>query len=218
MSSEPDSVVEGLPGPLPQGERLLWQGAPDWRHLAKNAFHVRLVALYFAILLGWYVISSIQAGTVAGALAAGTLRLGGLALVPVALVVGYSWLVSRSTRYTITSRRVVIRCGVAMPITINIPFRKVDSADLKLGTDGRGDICLTLSRSEHLAYVVLWPHARPWRLARTEPMLRQIPEAERVAQVLGRALAGGASLAVGQTAPDPRRNAATRNGPAAVTA
>jgi hypothetical protein len=39
-----------------------------------------------------------------------------------------------------------------------------------------------------MAYSNLWPHVRPWRLANPEPMLRSIPEAERVAQILSNAL------------------------------
>ena len=30
--------VRGLPAELPRGERLIWQGAPDWRLLAIQAF------------------------------------------------------------------------------------------------------------------------------------------------------------------------------------
>ena len=41
----------GLPEPLPRGERLLWQGAPDWRVLAVAAFHIRKLAIYFAAML-----------------------------------------------------------------------------------------------------------------------------------------------------------------------
>ena len=32
----------GLPEPLPRGERLLWQGAPDWRVMAREAMHLRI--------------------------------------------------------------------------------------------------------------------------------------------------------------------------------
>ena len=43
--------VRGLPAMLPPGERLLWQGNPAWRSLAIRAYHVRKVALYFAVLV-----------------------------------------------------------------------------------------------------------------------------------------------------------------------
>ncbi|MEX0309059.1 MAG: hypothetical protein AB3N17_02320 [Tateyamaria sp.] len=31
---------------------------------------------------------------------------------------------------------------------------------------------------------MLWPHARPWRFGSTQPALRCIPDAERVARIL----------------------------------
>ena len=44
-------AAPGLPSALPKGERVVWQGAPDWKRLAIHAFHVRKVALYFALML-----------------------------------------------------------------------------------------------------------------------------------------------------------------------
>ena len=44
-------AAPGLPEPLPAGERILWQGAPDWRALAVHVFHVRKLAAYFAGIL-----------------------------------------------------------------------------------------------------------------------------------------------------------------------
>jgi hypothetical protein len=40
-----------------------------------------------------------------------------------------------------------------------------------------------------MSYFVLWPHAKPWRMGHVEPMLRCIPNAQAVGQILGRALA-----------------------------
>jgi hypothetical protein len=52
----------GLPEKLPEGENLLWQGSPDWRALARSAFHVRKVALYFALLLAWTMATDMMDG------------------------------------------------------------------------------------------------------------------------------------------------------------
>ena len=41
----------GLPEKLPEGERILWQGAPDWQVIARRVFHVNKVAIYFALML-----------------------------------------------------------------------------------------------------------------------------------------------------------------------
>lgn len=35
----------------PDGERILWQGRPQWTSVARRVMHVDLVALYFVTLL-----------------------------------------------------------------------------------------------------------------------------------------------------------------------
>ena len=52
MTEYENEPIPGLPGRLPPGERILWQGSPEWRALARTAFHTRLVAGYFAALVG----------------------------------------------------------------------------------------------------------------------------------------------------------------------
>ena len=109
-------------------------------------------------------------------------------LVGLGLLALLAWLCSRTTVYTITNRRVVLRIGVALPTAINIPFKAIGGAKLGLHSNGVGDIPLALVGEERMAYSNLWPHVRPWRLAKPEPMLRSIPDAQRVAQVLSTAL------------------------------
>jgi hypothetical protein len=113
-----------------------------------------------------------------------------------------AWGVARTTVYTITNRRVVMRIGIALPVTFNLPYKQIDGAALRPYEDGTGDIPLQLREGTRLAYLVLWPHARPWRFTRPEPMLRCVPNAAATAQLLSEALA--ASLAAspsGTTAP-----------------
>ena len=184
--------VRGLPAALPKGETLLWQGAPRWRPFARRAFHLRKLAIYFAVLLAWYIASVATGAEDAWDALLGTLRVAGLAAGALGLVALFSWLIERSTVYTITSRRLVMRFGVAFPMTLNLPFRLIQSAGLREYADGTGDIPLALLPEGRVSYPILWPHVRPWRMARTEPMLRAIPDAARVAQVLGRALAASA--------------------------
>jgi hypothetical protein len=99
-----------------------------------------------------------------------------------------AWLINRSTVYTITNRRVVMRFGVALPMTVNIPFAIVESAALKTRRDGTGDIPLTLTPAQRIAYLHLWPHVRPWQFTRPQPMLRAVPDAARVGAILGDAM------------------------------
>lgn len=181
--------MTGLPGRLPAGERVLWQGRPDWRSMTRRVFHLRGLAIYFGLLLCYTAARSVQAGTPVGDLALGTAKFAGLAAVPVALLALYAWGTGRATTYTITNRRVAIRLGMALPMTVNLPFARIDGAAFHHASDGTGDIVLQLAKGERLAYLLLWPHARPWRMARAEPMLRAVHRADEVAQLLARALA-----------------------------
>jgi hypothetical protein len=181
--------VRGLPGYLPAGETLLWQGAPDLRSTALRVFHIRKIAIYFALLAAWRLGQALAEGETLPRAAYGTLPLLGLGTAALAILSVLVWLVCRTTVYSITSRRVVMRIGVALPIHFNLPFMVIDKAALKLYGDATGNISLKLTDENRLAYLVLWPHARPWRLARSEPMLRFVPEAAKVAQILGQAVA-----------------------------
>lgn len=188
--------VPGLPALPPEGETILWQGGPDWRGLAWRAFHLREVTCYFGALVAAQPVLALVQGT---PLAATLLPMTWLSLagsVAAGLLAGLAYLAARGTVYTITSRRLVLRFGIALPMTINLPFALVAQAGLKLRRGGSGDIPVALVPGERISYIVLWPHARPWRLARPEPMLRELPEAERAAGILARALAAHAGSAV----------------------
>ena len=185
-----------MPGPLPQGERVLWQGSPDWKVLTRRVFHVRGVAAYFGVLVAYAAANSFWQGTPLADVALSTAKFAGLALVPLALLTLYAWGTARATTYTVTNRRVAIQMGIAMPMTLNLPFARIDGAGFRPAKDGTGDITLRTASGDRVAYLVLWPHARPWHVARTEPMLRAIPQAERVAQLLSRALAASADAPV----------------------
>jgi hypothetical protein len=181
--------VLGLPERLPKGETMLWQGAPEWKAFARHALHVRKFAVYFALLTVWNGVSTLLAGHAVAAAAISASWGLGLGAGACLLLTLFAWLVGRSTVYTITSKRVVMRYGIALPMTVNYPFALVDGAGLRLHADGSGDIPLAMRKGSRLSYVIMWPHARPWRIGKPEPMLRGVPAAEHVARVLGRALA-----------------------------
>jgi hypothetical protein len=193
MNEHDYEPVPGLPAPLPAGETILWQGSPRWETLAYRAMRIRQISAYFALLAIWSVVAGLSAGTLATQMVLSTLRLGALAALAIGLLVLFAWLVARTTLYTITTRRVVMRFGIALPMTLQIPFGKIDAAGLHEWSDGSGDIALSLQAGQRIAYLVLWPHARPWKITRPAPSLRAVPDAASVALVLGRALAMSAS-------------------------
>ena len=67
-------LPRGLPERLPDGERLLWQGAPDWRALARQAFHVRGLAIYFGAIVAYCVGSGVLGGKPLAAVALSAVR------------------------------------------------------------------------------------------------------------------------------------------------
>jgi len=185
---------QGLPGKLPEGEHLLWQGVPDWRTVAQRVFHVRGLALYFGAIAAWSLASGLMGGAPVLEVAVDTGKVVGAGMVPILFLTLYSWGVGRSTVYSITNKRVVLQMGLVVPMTINVPFSKIESASMRDGKAGNGDICLALRKGDRLAWFMLWPHARPWRMAVAEPSLRAIPDVAHVGQVLGRALAASAEM------------------------
>lgn len=193
MNEHDYEPVRGLPGRLPPGETMLWQGAPRTWSLARYGFHLGALAAYFGVLLLWCGARLVGSGTGIAGLLAWMAELGGLALAALGLIALFSWLTARTTVYSITDRRLVLRFGIAFPMTLNVPFAVVDAADARRFADGSGDLVLALSAPTGMGWFVLWPHVRPWRLAKAQPMLRAVPEVERVAQLLGRALAQAAA-------------------------
>ena len=130
----------------------------------------------------------------------------------------FAVLVARTTVYTLTNRRIVLRIGVALSKCINLPLTLIGSADLRTGTATCGDIALTLAGRHRLGYAMLWPHARPWRLGRPQPMLRALADAPALAQSLARACAAAAPADVAvRTAPAPSAPASgPLSGPAPI--
>jgi hypothetical protein len=183
----------GLPASLPEGERLLWQGSPRWQSLAVRAYQVRKVAVYFCVLVLWRVVTGVgNAHSVATVTLSAVfiLLLGSIAF---GVLCTLAYLNARSTVYSITSRRILLRHGVAVSLTMNIPLQFVETAALRAFADGTGDIALTLPQSERIGFLITWPHLRPGRITRPQPSLRALLDAQKAADILSAALAADAA-------------------------
>lgn len=180
--------VRGLPERLPPGEEILWQGAPAWRALARRAFHADKVALYFALLLVWQAAVVFGQGRPAAELASAAMWYVPMGAVAAGILAVFAWLNARMTIYTITNRRVVVKFGVALPMTVNLPFTLVRDVKLKRYRDGTGDLALELGGEERLFYLHLWPHVRRWHISKPQPMLRVVPDAAEAGEQLVAAL------------------------------
>ena len=178
--------VKGLPELPPEGERILWQGQPSWWALARDALSLFWVAGYFVVLAVWRFATIVDQAGVGTAFAASSPFLI-LGLIVCALLMIVAIIQARATVYTITNRRVAMRIGAALTVTLNLPFTQIASADLALRRNGTGTIALSLMGKMRLSYLVCWPHVRPWVMRRTQPALRCVPEAEKVARLLSEA-------------------------------
>jgi hypothetical protein len=184
-----DEPVRGLPARLPKGEALLWQGEPNWKILALRTFHARKIAIYFGVLLAWDVFSTLYDGQTLADQGEALLQLAGLGSAALGIICLFCYAVSRTTVYTVTSKRVVIRAGIALPKTINLPFARIASAGVKVNPDGSGNVMLTPLAEDKIAYLLLWPHVQAFNLSHAQPTLRAVNDAAAVAQLLGDALA-----------------------------
>jgi hypothetical protein len=189
--------IRGLPADLPRGEQLLWQGAPTFKSLAIHTYYVRLVALYFGALVLWRIGVGIGAGNSVGAVALSCVWLAGLGSVAAGVLTLLAYLSSRTTVYSITSARVILRHGIAVPVTVNIPFTLLEAANLAVRKNGNGDIAFKLRKDQRLGYLVTWPHLRPGYITHPQPSFRSLPEAQAAASLLGEAVArfaGGSAV------------------------
>lgn len=194
--------VRGLPGELPKGETILWQGAPQPYALLRDALMLRPIVVYFAVLVVWRVGASLTTMGMIPALAT-ALPLVALGLAAVAILYAVAWVQAKATVYTITTHRVAMRIGAALTITLNLPYRWIGNVNMDLRKDGTGTIALQTSGDSKVSYLVAWPHVRPWRVAETEPALRCIPEAARVGRLLAEAAETRLSQPVISRAPRP---------------
>jgi hypothetical protein len=175
MSEYDNEPVRGLPEELPEGEHIIWQGGPDWKSMALSALHIRLTIIYFAVI----VAIALFKGDVLTAAA-----VTGLGAIAISLFTLFAWGVERTTVYTLTNKRIVLRIGVALNKCINIPLGQIESANLKSLKRSHGNIVFDLKGMPRLGYIMLWPHVRSLRVIRPRPMLRAVPEANRVAALL----------------------------------
>ena len=186
MTEHDYEPIPGLPGLLPKDERILWQGAPDWRVLARTAFHTRLVKGYFALLGAWVLAAAIARGLHGLGDLSGVALTAMFGILAIGLLNLLAWGAAKTTLYTLTNRRIVLRIGVAFSKCINLPLSRVGTLGLATYADGSGDVPIALTGDRKLGYLALWPHARPWHVSTPQPMLRAVPDAAEVAALLGR--------------------------------
>ncbi|SLN32381.1 photosynthetic complex putative assembly protein PuhB [Pseudooctadecabacter jejudonensis] len=178
--------VRGLPEALPEGEHILWQGSPSVLRLARDAMKLNWVIAYFVLLTVWRVGVSSTFVPMDQALAHGVpfVVIGALCCL---LILGLATMQARSAVYTLTNKRVAMRIGAALTMTLNLPYTQIGNAGLDLKRSGHGTLAFELIGDVRFSYLMTWPHARPWVFAKTQPAFRSIAEAEKVADIFAAA-------------------------------
>lgn len=177
----------GLPERLPADEFIVWQGSPDVGALASSAFHFKKLVLYFSVLIGACAWPALEAGSGAMGVLQAIKWITPLTMIGLASLWMLAYLTARTTVYTLTNKRVVMRLGIVFTVTFNLPLKQIASADVRLLQSDYGDITLALKGSDRIAWVHLWPSVRPWRISKPEPTLRAIPQVQEVSAKLTQA-------------------------------
>ncbi len=173
--------IPGLPEELPDGEYVVWQGAPEWQALARRVFHTRSLFIYFAALIVIHLVFQLMNQEPWQEVLLSVSWNITLSAIALGLLAGAAKLYARSTLYTFTNRRLVVRSGVALPMMVNIPWENVKSAGLRVCGDDTGDILICPKNDRQFYYALLWPYVRPWRFTYVQPLLRGIADPQAVA-------------------------------------
>ncbi len=178
--------INGLPELPPRGEVILWQGRPNWFRLTVESLNLWWVVAYFAVLTVWRFITVIDILSFERAIIM-TLPIVIMTLIVFLLLMLVGFIQARATVYTITNRRVAMRIGAALTVTLNIPYTQIENAAVSVGKADCGNIALETKGASKFSYLVLWPHIRSWKISKPEPTLRAILDVQSVAQILAKA-------------------------------
>ncbi|MBL6696935.1 MAG: PH domain-containing protein [Luminiphilus sp.] len=181
MTEYEDEPVEGLPERLPDGETMVWQGRPTVAAMAKRVFYIPHLALYFGLLIAGHTVYRLMEGVSAAQVMGTFVWQAGLAVFVLVLLAWLARAYARSILYTLTSERLVIRSGVALPMMANIPIEQIIAADMRVYRDGTGDILLKPVADRKLYWVLLWPNVSAWYSRPVRPLLRGLPDLQRAA-------------------------------------
>ena len=175
--------IRGLPERPPEGEVILWQGQPNWLRLTVDSLNAWWVLAYFIFLFVWRFISVSDLMPFDQALLVSFPFLA-LALIVTLLLMLVGFIQAKATVYTITNKRIVMRIGAALTLTLNLPFTEIENAAIASSSKNFGSIAIDTKNDAKVSFLVLWPHVRAWHFKKPQPSLRCIPNAAEVAEIL----------------------------------
>ena len=160
---------------------MVWQGRPTVAAMARRVFFIPHLALYFGLLIAGHTVYRLMEGVSAAQVLGTFVWQAGLAATVLVLLAWLARSYAASVMYTLTSERLVIRSGVALPMMVNIPIEQITAADMRVYRDGTGDIVLTPVADRKLHWVLLWPNVSAWYSRPIRPLLRGLAEPHRAA-------------------------------------
>ena len=178
--------IRGLPERPPEVEVILWQGQPNWLSLTVESLNVWWILGYFIFLFVWRFISVSDLMPLNQAVLV-SLPFLALAMIVTLLLMLVGYIQAKATVYTITNKRVVMRIGAALTVTLNLPFTEIENAAIASSSKNFGSIAIDTKQDAKFSFLVLWPHARAWHFKKPQPSLRCIPNAAEVAEILSNA-------------------------------
>ncbi len=182
----PDGEVSRLPA----GEHVLWSGAPDQRSLARYFLRERWVLGFVAVSATIGLVDAWQHGGVNMIpRLVGVSTLSALLLViAVVSIRVLAWRIAVSSKYVITDKRVFFNIGMVMRADANIPYSSVDGVDLLRRSDGSADLMVSLSGTQEIPWLLLFPHMT-WRgSTRGRPTFRAVKDSQLAAEAVVGAL------------------------------
>jgi len=143
--------IRGLPERPPEGEVILWQGQPNWLRLTVDSLNVWWVLGYFIFLFVWRFISVSDLMPIGQALLVSFPFLA-LAMIVTLLLMLVGYILARTTVYTITNKRVVMRIGAALTVTLNLPFTEIENAAIASSSGNFGSIAIDTKKDAKFSF------------------------------------------------------------------
>jgi hypothetical protein len=161
---------------LPEGERVLWTGAPNRRSIARYFLRERWVMGFVLLTFVLQAADVMQRELFVQRIFGVAVLSAVLGLVAVTGIRLFALLLERTSKYVVTDRRVYFNIGIVLRADAQVPYAAVDGLDVLRRSDGSADIMLSLAPGQDIPWLLLFPHMS-WRGSRRgRPTLRGIAQ------------------------------------------
>jgi hypothetical protein len=180
---EIDRLPDEVGKSIPLGEKIYWNGKPNWKSFGYHAFGVKYFSIYFFVC-ALYSVSQIDSSFSFGAffIKYAPYLISGILAGMILLFLAY--LSARHTCYVITEKRIVIRTGVALVFLLNMPLKNILSIDMKALTKGQGNVIFKVQSKKRIPYLSCWPSVKSGSFLEPIPAFRSIRDIEKIGKLI----------------------------------